>query len=184
MLMACASVAHMTPGQAGGTHVTVGIALPRGPLTQSTDVAEAMRQSLIGQLRSKSIDAVALTATSGGLPETEAQAKHCNYLLYTRLEQKHGVAGGLFGKLSLLTHGLPNAPLSAEACEKLQGTQQSYARAASDPTASHAGDDEMSCTQILAELNQQQYAAPDPTKLAAANVLQLADTQHCKAGGR
>ncbi|HXN10835.1 MAG TPA: hypothetical protein VN859_06295, partial [Steroidobacteraceae bacterium] len=40
------------------------------------------------------------------------------------------------------------------------------AQAASDPGASRPGDDQMSCEQITAELRQQQYSAPDQSKVA------------------
>jgi hypothetical protein len=63
---------------------------------------------------------------------------------------------------------MPNSPMSVDACEKLQGAQQAYSQSASDPAASRPGDDQMSCTQITAELKQQQYTAPDRTKVAEA----------------
>jgi hypothetical protein len=56
--------------------------------------------------------------------------------------------------------------MSVEACEKLQGAQQAYNQAASDSSAQRPGDEQMSCTQITAELKQQQYTAPDKTKAA------------------
>jgi hypothetical protein len=62
---------------------------------------------------------------------------------------------------------VPNAPMSVEACEKLQGTQQAYNQAASDPSAQRPGDEQMTCAQITAELKQQQYAPQDKTKVAA-----------------
>jgi hypothetical protein len=65
---------------------------------------------------------------------------------------------------------IPNAPMSAEACEQLKGAQQSYSQAASDPSASRSGDEQMSCAQITAELKQQQYVVQDQTKVAAASV--------------
>ncbi len=61
---------------------------------------------------------------------------------------------------------MPNAPMSVEACEKLQGTQQAYNQSASDPSAQRPGDDQMTCAQITAELKQQQYATQDKTKVA------------------
>jgi hypothetical protein len=61
---------------------------------------------------------------------------------------------------------MPNAPMSLESCEKLQGTQQAYSQAASDPSAQRPGDEQMSCAQITAELKQQQYTAQDKTKVA------------------
>ena len=60
---------------------------------------------------------------------------------------------------------MPNAPMSLDACEKLQRTQQAYNQAASDPSAQRPGDEQMSCAQITAELKQQQYAAQDKTKV-------------------
>ena len=64
---------------------------------------------------------------------------------------------------------MPNAPMSVGACESLQRSQQMYSQAAADPAASRAGDEEMTCAQITAELKQQQYAAPDRAKVAEAN---------------
>jgi len=64
---------------------------------------------------------------------------------------------------------MPNAPMSAEACEKLKRAQQTYNQAASDPSASRSGDEQMSCAQITGELKQQHYVAQDQSKVAAAN---------------
>jgi len=61
---------------------------------------------------------------------------------------------------------MPNAPMSVEACEKLQGTQQAYNQSASDPSARRPGDEQMTCTQITAELKQQQYTVQDKKKVA------------------
>jgi len=61
---------------------------------------------------------------------------------------------------------MPNAPMSAEACEKLQGTQRAYTQSAADPSAQRPGDEQMTCAQITAELKQQQYATQDKTKVA------------------
>ncbi|HEY2780632.1 MAG TPA: hypothetical protein VGI90_07650 [Steroidobacteraceae bacterium] len=63
---------------------------------------------------------------------------------------------------------MPNAPMTAEACEKLKGAQQTYTTAAADPSAARPGDDQMTCTQINEELKQQQITAPDKTKVAEA----------------
>ena len=297
----CVAMARLALNQAGAAPVTIGIPLPHGQ-SQGGEVAESMRQSLISQLKAQSIDAVPLSASTGSL-DAEVQAKHCNYVLYTRLEQKHRMGSGVFSKISLLTHGIqpdsitgasaqstikrgdtvvldyrliamgstdpikadtlsakaaadgqdvvstlvaqltnsvaavaqgkepgttlaqsttsaqasataappvssdtqssntgskfggffghrsissarstgantsgsmdcaklarmPNAPMSVEACEKLQGAQQAYNQGASDPSAQRPGDDQMSCAQITAELKQQQYTAPDKTKVA------------------
>jgi hypothetical protein len=295
------ATAWLVMNQAGAAPVTIGIPLPHGQV-QGDEMTESMRQSLISQLKAQSIDAVPLSAPTGGL-EAEVQAKHCNYVLYTRVQNKHSTGSGVFGKLSLLTHGIspdaigagdgsvkrgdtvvldyrlmvigssdpikadslsakaasdgqdvvtplvaqltnavvavaqgkdqgtalaqtslqtstqtstqaasaassdtqspsngskfggffghrsissakstggnmsgsmdcaklasmPNAPMSLEACEKLQGAQQAYNQSASDPSAQRPGDEQMSCTQITAELKQQQYTAQDKTKVA------------------
>jgi hypothetical protein len=61
---------------------------------------------------------------------------------------------------------MPNAPISLEACQKMASAQQAYDRAASDPSASRPGDEQMSCEQIKSELRLQQYSAPDKAKVA------------------
>jgi hypothetical protein len=289
----CVAMTRLVLNQAGAAAVTIGIPLPHGQ-SQGEEVAESLRQSLISQLKAQSIDAVPLSASTGNL-DAEVQAKHCNYVLFTRLEQKHSTGSGVFSKISLLTHGIqpdsitgapatikrgdtvvldyrliamgstdpikadtlsakaaadgqdvvsplvaqltnsvaaaaqgkesgtapaqattpaasaasgdsqsssngskfggffghrsissakstggnmggsmdcaklasmPNAPMSLEACENLQGTQQAYNQAASDPSAQRPGDEQMSCVQITAELKQQQYTAQDKTKVA------------------
>ena len=293
----CVAVARLVINQAGAAPLTIGIPLPHGQV-QGEEMTESMRQSLISQFKAQSIDAVPLSAATGGL-EAEMQAKHCTYVLYTRVQNKHSTGSGVFGKLSLLTHGIspdaigggvesikrgdtvvldyrlmaigssdpikadslsvkaaadgedvvsplvaqltsavaavaqgkdhgtalaqastqtstqaasaassdtqsssngsrfggffghrsisnakaaggnmggsmdcarlasmPNAPMSVEACEKLQGTQQAYNQSASDPSAQRPGDEQMTCTQITAELKQQQYTVQDKKKVA------------------
>jgi hypothetical protein len=63
---------------------------------------------------------------------------------------------------------MPNAPMSLESCQKLQGAQQAYSQSASDPSAARPGDDQMTCDELTAELRQQQYSVPDQSKVAAA----------------
>ena len=63
---------------------------------------------------------------------------------------------------------VPNAYMSVESCQQMQAAQQAYNQAASDPSASRPGDDQLTCDQITAELKQQQYTAPDKSKVAAA----------------
>ena len=292
----CVAIARLVMNHADAAPVTIGVPLPHGQV-QGEAMTESMRQGLISQLKAQSIDAVPLDASTGAL-EAEVQAKHCNYVLYTRVQNKHSTGSGVFGKLSMLTHGIspdaigggvgsvkrgdtvvldyrlmtmgssdpvkadslsakaaadgedvvsplvaqltrsvaafaqgkdlgatltqvstqtsaqagpaasgdaqpssagsrfggffghrsisnakttggnvggsmdcakfasmPNAPMSVETCEKLQGTQQAYNQAASDPSAQRPGDDQMSCAQITAELKQQQYTAQDKTKV-------------------
>jgi hypothetical protein len=62
---------------------------------------------------------------------------------------------------------MPNAPISLEACQKMASAQQAYDRAASDPSASRPGDEQMSCDQIKSEMRLQQYSAPDKATVAA-----------------
>ena len=326
----CMCLAGPVLAQSGATPTTIGIALPQGQLGQSTEVAEPLRQSLINQLKAQSVAAVPLAASAGGPLDSEALAKHCTYVLYIRLEQKHGM-GGMLGKLAPLAGALPfgalsgrgvsgvmtnaalqgaanaaatsvatsvqeqavsqltgavqsgvkrgdtvaldyrlvavgsanpvkaetfsgkaagdgqdvvsplvgqlagavarvaqgapsaqqqstpsggssddrssnehssllgglwghrnassakptaatagsgmdcgklasmpNAPMSLESCQKLQGAQQAYSQAASDPSAVRPGDDQLTCDQLTAELRQQQYSVPDQSKVAAA----------------
>ena len=101
--IACVALARLVLAQTGPTQVVVGVALPQDK--QGADMAESLRQSLITQLKSQSVEAVPLTGTYGSSSvEAEAQAKHCSYILYTRLEQKSGI-GGMFSKLSSLPFG-------------------------------------------------------------------------------
>jgi len=293
----CVAMARLMLNQAVAAPVTIGVPLAHGQV-QGEAMTESMRQSLISQLKVQAIDAVPLSASTGSL-EAEVQAKHCSYVLYTRVEKKHSTGSGVFGKLSLLTHGIspdaigagdgsvkrgdtmvldyrlmamgssdpikadslsakaaadgedvvsplvtqlanavaaaaqgkdqgtalaqastqtstpaasaassdaqsssagsrfggffghrsisnpkstggnmggsmdcaklagmPNAPMSVEACEKLQGAQKAYNQSASDPSAQRPGDEQMTCAQITSELKQQQYATQDKTKVA------------------
>lgn len=95
--IACVALSRLVLAQSAPAQLVVGVALPQDQ--QAAEMAESLRQSLITQLKSQSIEAVPLTATSGSSVDAEAQAKHCSYILYTRLEQKKG-SGGMFGKLS------------------------------------------------------------------------------------
>ncbi len=47
---------------------------------------------------------------------------------------------------------MPNAPMSAEACRSMMGMAQGMKTAGSDPSAMRAGDENMSCEQINAEM--------------------------------
>ena len=107
----CVAMARVVLNQAGAAPVTIGIPLPHGQV-QGAEMTESMRQSLISQLKAQSIDAVPLSAPTGGL-DAEVQAKHCSYVLYTRVENKHSTGSGVFGKLSLLTHGISPDALGA-----------------------------------------------------------------------
>jgi hypothetical protein len=101
----------------------------------------------VRQLKSQSIEAVLLMATSGSSVDAEAQAKHCSYILYTRLELEHG-SGGIFAKLS---SALPFRAL---------GGAGSSPTAGAAPAAADAG------TAAAPE----QVAAAQPTGAAQASV--------------
>ena len=58
--------------------------------------------------------------------------------------------------------------ISVEACKQMMGAQAAYVAAANDPSASRPGDDKMTCDQIVAEVKQQQFTAPDKAKVAEA----------------
>jgi hypothetical protein len=58
--------------------------------------------------------------------------------------------------------------VSVDTCKQMQATMQAYQKAASDPSASRPGDDKMTCDQIVAEMKQQQFTAPDQAKVAEA----------------
>lgn len=307
--IACAALGPWLLGAGGAPPLTIGVVLPQGNSAQSAALAEPLRQSLIGQFKAQSVEAVPLTATSDSLIDGEAQTKHISYVLYTHL-QPGSVSGGLRSRLSLLTgilpmpkavgstlgtenpsapaatlaaatltsikHGdtiqlgyrfvavgsaspiksdslgsgkagsdgqdivsplvpqlvnavtssaqdnpsatapassgrssvfgglfghrtasnpippggsagssvdcakiasMPNAIISAEACQKLNGAQQTYTKAASDPSATRPGDEQMTCTQITAELKQQQFTAPDKTRVAEAQATTAQEQQ-------
>ncbi len=47
---------------------------------------------------------------------------------------------------------MPNAPMSAEACRSMMGMAKSMKQGAADPNARRAGDENMSCEQIVGEM--------------------------------
>jgi hypothetical protein len=62
---------------------------------------EVLRQTLIGQIQTGSIDAVALNALSRTEAEVEAQAKQCDYILFTDIvAMKSSKLGGMFGRVT------------------------------------------------------------------------------------
>jgi len=146
---------------------------------------EDVLSSLVGKLAS-SISSVAHPgagpdASSAAPPPPAADAA----------QGKHSMLGGLFSHLggaaskttataynagnggidcaSIAAN--PNANMSRESCEKLMGAQQAYQRAAADPSAARAGDDQMTCEQIITELHAQSYTAPDQTRVAQGQAL-------------
>ena len=97
--LGCALLGSLALGAREARAGTVGVALPQGQLV-AQESAEPLRQNVLEQLHLRSVDAVALTSASGAAADAEAQAKHCDYVLYTRLEKKQ--AGGVMGKLGAL----------------------------------------------------------------------------------
>jgi len=91
----------------GAGRMTVGVVVPRVQLTRGSaaDFAEPVRASLITSLRSASIDVVVLDATEWNQSASEAAAKHCSHVLYTRIQQQSG-GGGLFHRLAAATSAL------------------------------------------------------------------------------
>ncbi len=92
---------------------TVGVILPQGQLATSPETSESLRQSLLSQLRSQSVSAVPLTATSGAAVDAEAQSKHCDRVLYTRIEKKSASSGGILSKLGGLSRVAGALPFGA-----------------------------------------------------------------------
>jgi hypothetical protein len=70
---------------------------------------------------------------------------------------------------------MPGMPMSVESCKKLMGAQQAYDAALADPSAARPGDDKMGCEQIMAELKQQRYTAPDKAKVAEGQAAAAAE---------
>jgi hypothetical protein len=133
----CAMLARLFLIPAGAAPVTVGVALPQGQALQGAEAAEPMRQNLISQLKAQSFDAVPLGATSDNLVDAEAQSKHCNYVLYTRLE-RHG-SSGFRSKLSALSGVLPMAAFSGRGASSITGTlMQGAANAAASSAQQQA----------------------------------------------
>jgi hypothetical protein len=67
-------------------------------------------------------------------------------------------------QMSAASHG----SVSVEACKQMMAAQQTFAAAASDPSASRPGDDKMTCEQIAAEMKQQPFTPPDQAKVTEA----------------
>jgi len=61
-----------------------------------------------------------------------------------------------------------DAHVSYDACQKMMASQQAYNSALTDPSAARPGDEQMSCEQIMAEMKQQQFTAPDKAQVAEA----------------
>ena len=89
--------------------LTIGIAAPHVAVGQPSDaanVAESVRRGLTGSLQGTSVDVIPLQATDPALIEAEAQTRHCNYVLYSAVEQKSS-GHGFFKKLAPFASALP-----------------------------------------------------------------------------
>ncbi|HYL70870.1 MAG TPA: hypothetical protein VEY89_06175, partial [Candidatus Dormibacteraeota bacterium] len=92
------------------------MAPPRAQLEGGTQLSEALRQRLMQRLRDENREVLPLDAGAPEQLDAEARGKHCNYVLDTQVEQKHGsAAGGLFKKLAPLASALPLGALTGRA---------------------------------------------------------------------
>ncbi len=101
------TIAHPQPAK-----VSIGIPVPQAQLGQGSseaDLGEPFRQSLIARLRGSGFDLVPLQSRDARQVDAEAADKHVTYVLYSRVEQKHGGSGigGMFKKLAPLANMLP-----------------------------------------------------------------------------
>jgi len=71
--------------------------------------------------------------------------------------------------------GIPNAPMSAEACRSMMGMAQGMKSSGSDPSAVRAGDESLSCDQINAEMRS--VATPMVSAETGAQARTAADAQ-------
>jgi hypothetical protein len=125
---------------------------------QGTALAQASTQS----------STQAASAASSDAQSSSNGSRFGGFFGHRSISSAKSTGGSMGGSMDCAKFAsMPNAPMSVEACEKLQGTQQAYNQAASDPSAQRPGDEQMTCAQITAELKQQQYTAQDKTKVAA-----------------
>lgn len=93
---------------AAGTPLpAIGIVLPQGQSLPNGEAAETLRQTLMTQFKTQSVEAVPLTASANNLADQEAQAKHLSYVLYTHVTQarlNNGISGG-FAKMKAVLSG-------------------------------------------------------------------------------
>lgn len=93
-------------GAAAGSGVTIGVPLPQLQLGQGADAAEPLRQTVMNRLRSPGTELVALAGTTAAEIDADAKAKGCSHVLYTHVEQKHGM-GGFLSKMAPVAGFLP-----------------------------------------------------------------------------
>ena len=94
-----------------GAGVTIGIPAPKvqmGDGSSGAELVEAIRQSLAKDLGGASVLVVPLQSGAASQVDAEAKQQHCDYVLYSSVEQKHaGSVSGLFHKLAPFTSALP-----------------------------------------------------------------------------
>jgi len=160
MVIAVALSCLAAPGLRAAT--TVGVVLPQGQLAATPETGESLRQSLLSQLRSQSVEAVPLTATSGAAVEAEAQSKHCDQILYTRIGKKPAGGGSSMlsrlGGLSRVAGALPFGALAG------RGGGSSLASAAMQQAVSTASS---TAAQQMMSGSQQTAAQTSATALDA-----------------
>ncbi|HWX81585.1 MAG TPA: hypothetical protein VNZ02_15890 [Steroidobacteraceae bacterium] len=135
-----------------------------------TQLSSAVAAAAQGKDRGTALAQASTQAAPTASSDTQSSSngsKFGGFFGHRSISSTKPTGGGMGGSMDCAKlASMPNAPMSVEACEKLQGTQQAYNQAASDPSAQRPGDEQMSCAQITAELKQQQYTAQDKTKVA------------------
>ncbi|MDQ3584470.1 MAG: hypothetical protein ACR2GW_06055 [Pyrinomonadaceae bacterium] len=87
----------MADGPKKAGMIRIGVATPQATTGEGLDAAtfaETVRATMINQLRGPVSEAVALAARSPQQIEAEAQAKECDFVLYTTAMHKKGGGGG------------------------------------------------------------------------------------------
>lgn len=128
--------------------VIIGLVPVQAPAAQAgsgVDLSAPIQQSLINQLQGAGFDVVPLASRDGPQVDAEAVAKHANYVLYARVEQKHasglGGIGGMLHKLAPLASMLPMAGGRGGG---LAGAASTLAQGAAGATATAAQQQAMS----------------------------------------
>ena len=150
-----------------GGKVTIGVPLPQLQLGQVADAAEPLRQSVMNRLRSPGIELVALAGSTPAEVDADAKAKGCSQVLYTHVEQKHGV-GGLFSKFASVASVLPVMAAAGGGGGGGGGggltglLTQTAANAATNAAASAAQKQMMGAQQQMSGAQQQVLAEQQP----------------------
>ena len=64
----------------------------------AAELAAAVRNTLLENLKSGNVEVVPIDATGGAAIQAEAQQKECDYVVYTNVSHKKGGGGG-FGSV-------------------------------------------------------------------------------------